>query len=908
MAPTSAKSITWLHLSDVHLCKPRTGWDVHRVLRPLLADLRRMQSEHGLCPDLIFFSGDLAFGNIGTGPDESIAEQFDDGHQWLESVRQAFVPAVPQQNVFVVPGNHDVNRRECPVSVTSWLDGIDNVNKITGLIQTTPLDWKHIMLRLADYAGFLTRHGYQHLLGDPERLIYSQIREISGVTIGIAGLNSAWSCSRDNEKGKLWMGGDWQIGQLTSQLQDVDFRIAVVHHPGNWFRENEDPHIWQLIERDFQFCLHGHEHQGWVRHLADGHTRISAAAGYQGSVQENEYNFVRIGFETGTGEVWLRRYDSAGGGWVPRNVANKTDDAGRWKLTQLSWLKTLGAQVAGNDPAVTQPAAPPPPVNAGRVRPAMGGDSISHVRGTAGTLGCLVCDRKEPQRVYVLSDFNGLCHPTDESFEGDAIVQPGRADGGTRATDLVAMLTRWTRVRDAASAADGNVSAAIGEVRRREEFSAEIRGRGLLKGVRPAVEGMEVWVVARSGQASGKVIQIGAKQKIPVSHQIIEGGTQSTGDSAGFHPILFGDLIVCTTMLQPGDCGAILVDRQNYAVGLGFVEVDDESYFFPIQRVLDALDVELMTEWPPVPPGPAAALTPAVHTPSASQRPPKRDIVYISYSHRDKQWHDKLREVLDKDDRLPVWDDTKIPAGADFEREIREHVSRARIMIMLVSPDYVSPNCGAAELEIKPALEAAKKGDINILWIPVRASAVFEHPIGKLLAAHDPARPLEALDPAAQQKALASVCERIYGVLGLSSRQSYQYDAFVSYRHQEPDKAFAWKLARDLEAAGYSIALDARDFSPQATFLEEMERCIKQSRFTLAVSSPRYFQSGNTNEEAIITKVLDMDERRRRLIPLKIEVTEMPVWMYNIVGIDFTEQQPFVDPIHRLKQALRNPQ
>ena len=63
-------------------------------------------------------------------------------------------------------------------------------------------------------------------------------------------------------------------------------------------------------------------------------------------------------------------------------------------------------------------------------------------------------------------------------------------------------------------------------------------------------------------------------------------------------------------------------------------------------------------------------------------------------------WHGKLREVLDKDDRLPVWDDTKIPAGADFESEIREHVSRAKIMIMLVSPDYLSPNCGAAELEI----------------------------------------------------------------------------------------------------------------------------------------------------------------------------------------------------------------
>jgi hypothetical protein len=268
-------------------------------------------------------------------------------------------------------------------------------------------------------------------------------------------------------------------------------------------------------------------------------------------------------------------------------------------VTEVTESKKLEAPP---DPAFTgRDAEIPKPLNTGRARPAMGGDGISHVRGTApGTLGCLVCDRKEPQRVYVLSDFNGLCHPTDESFEGDAIVQPGRADGGTRAKDLVAMLTRWTRVRDVASAADSNVSAAIAEVRRLEEFSAEIRGRGLLKGVRPAVEGMEVWVVARSGQASGKVIQIGAKQKVPVSYRLIEGGLQSTEEVAGFHPILFGDLIVCTTMLQPGDCGAILVDRENYAVGLGFAEGEGESYFFPIQRVLDALGVELMTEWPPV--------------------------------------------------------------------------------------------------------------------------------------------------------------------------------------------------------------------------------------------------------------------------------------------------------------------
>jgi hypothetical protein len=267
-----------------------------------------------------------------------------------------------------------------------------------------------------------------------------------------------------------------------------------------------------------------------------------------------------------------------------------------------------------------------------------------------------------------------------------------------------------------------------------------------------------------------------------------------------------------------------------------------------------------------------------------------------------------LRDILDQDDRLPVWDDTFITQGADWKREIREHVARARIMVMLVSPDYLLPTCGAAELEIEPALEAAHKGDLKVLWIPVRGSDFSKHPIGTLMAAHDPSRPLETLDTAGQKKVLQAINERIIGTLGLSSASDYKYDAFISYRRSEPDRTFAFDLVRKLEAVGFSIALDERDFSPQATFLEEMERCIKESRFTLAVSSPRYFQSGNTQEEAIICKVLDMNDRKRRLIPLKLEATEMPVWLYNIVGVDFTSNQAFIDPLEKLKQTLGRPQ
>ena len=98
-----------------------------------------------------------------------------------------------------------------------------------------------------------------------------------------------------------------------------------------------------------------------------------------------------------------------------------------------------------------------------------------------------------------------------------------------------------------------------------------------------------------------------------------------------------------------------------------------------------------------------------------------------------------------------------------------------------------------------------------------------------------------------------------------------RYDVFVSYRHDPVDRAFATELVAALEADGYRVAIDERDFPANASFLQEMERCIRESRFTVAVISPRYLESGNAQEEAIICKVLDMGDRKRRLIPLVIE-------------------------------------
>jgi hypothetical protein len=134
-----------------------------------------------------------------------------------------------------------------------------------------------------------------------------------------------------------------------------------------------------------------------------------------------------------------------------------------------------------------------------------------------------------------------------------------------------------------------------------------------------------------------------------------------------------------------------------------------------------------------------------------------------------------------------------------------------------------------------------------------------------------------------------------------------RYDVFISYRHGGRDGAFAHELLAALERCGYPVAIDERDFPANASFLQEMERSIRESRFTVSIISARYLDSGHCEEEAILCKVLDMGDRRRRLIPMVIDAVTMPAWLFGIVGIDCTKPEPLVDPFDKLRTTLGPP-
>lgn len=97
----------------------------------------------------------------------------------------------------------------------------------------------------------------------------------------------------------------------------------------------------------------------------------------------------------------------------------------------------------------------------GRERPAPCGVSLGHPEVSAGTLGCLVRDRRDGN-LCILSNNHVLANE-NEAEAGDVILQPGVADGGSAPGDAIAALKRFVAL-DFSAAAVNSLDCAIAQV------------------------------------------------------------------------------------------------------------------------------------------------------------------------------------------------------------------------------------------------------------------------------------------------------------------------------------------------------------------------------------------------------------------------------------------------------------
>lgn len=234
-----------------------------------------------------------------------------------------------------------------------------------------------------------------------------------------------------------------------------------------------------------------------------------------------------------------------------------------------------------------------------KMRPARPGVSIGHYQITAGTLGCLV---QRDGQVYILSNNHVLANSNAAQL-GDSILQPGPHDGGTSADQIgtleqfipvgfgisvgcgcspFALLMRLLGVAKPMINEPGNntVDCAIAKPLSVDLVDPDILNIGIPTGVGTATLGTQV-------QKSGRTTGLTTDQitQIDVTVSVVYGNRIA----------VFRNQLMAGAMSQGGDSGSAVLDMNKQVVGLLFAGSTTTTIMNPIQLVLDALQVQLVT-------------------------------------------------------------------------------------------------------------------------------------------------------------------------------------------------------------------------------------------------------------------------------------------------------------------------
>ena len=144
--------------------------------------------------------------------------------------------------------------------------------------------------------------------------------------------------------------------------------------------------------------------------------------------------------------------------------------------------------------------------------------------------------------------------------------------------------------------------------------------------------------------------------------------------------------------------------------------------------------------------------------------PSTRTKVFISYSHADKEWLDRLKRHLKplvRDDRLDYWDDTHIQPGDDWQQEIRTALDTAQVAVLLISADFFASDF-IDETELPPLLAAAQAKGVRILPVILSASRFARDPnLARFQAVNPPDRPLIKMPRDEQEEVLDRLAQTI---------------------------------------------------------------------------------------------------------------------------------------------------
>jgi Leucine-rich repeat (LRR) protein/3',5'-cyclic AMP phosphodiesterase CpdA len=344
----------WLHLSDIHFGHgdPTHRWNQTLVLQALRNDVANLvRVGRAPRPNAVLVTGDINF----SGATRSRTE-YNDARSWLTAVANEVDLSAAE--VFVVPGNHDVQRsadqadRNVGRLVDAVREGKVGLDDALGHGDDATL----LAKRLANYLTFAADFAPARL--DPAtattpRFFWRHERPLSGgLQLRLVGLNTALLAANDDDKGRLRLGE----AQLAHALLDASSSrptvvVMMSHHPfhGGWLADEKSADAW--VRNHAHLHLSGHVHEANTTQFvsAGGRSflRIAAGAAHDengGAPMSHGYNIAALVCSP-KGKVQLRVWPRR---WSPGSTTFHVDASNVPDGEACSTHEVVGVQPQDN--------------------------------------------------------------------------------------------------------------------------------------------------------------------------------------------------------------------------------------------------------------------------------------------------------------------------------------------------------------------------------------------------------------------------------------------------------------------------------------------------------------------------------------------------------------------------------
>lgn len=295
-------ALVFLHLSDIHF-RRNAGktYDPFADLRnELERDLNSFFKEHFEKASAILATGDVAYSGL--------PEEYNFASAWLEKVA-SLLNLSPAEDIFVIPGNHDIHRDTIQKSPTiqgyhSKLrsPGID-VNEVLASYLEKDEEAKRIIFKpLQNFNDFAAK--YQRNISAVTPYWEHKFHLNDGSLLVTRGMNSTLiSDEHDSDSAHKLVVGNHQIELLR---QDGVEYMTLCHHPPQWLLDQDQAEL--LLTDRARIQLFGHKHQQRLNRI-DNSIRLVAGAVHPERREpywQPRYNFIAATVVTNNGQRNLR--------------------------------------------------------------------------------------------------------------------------------------------------------------------------------------------------------------------------------------------------------------------------------------------------------------------------------------------------------------------------------------------------------------------------------------------------------------------------------------------------------------------------------------------------------------------------------------------------------------------------